>query len=200
MGFIYGIKLKFSRKSATLDIETVIDEAVATNFPISQLAFSLQQHVAPRVLQVRGCSSRPVQVNASILAGCKFSVPITRMYSLRSLKSLVAMHPRSNTEVFVDDTSMHCNGNSCDEVLDVHIPAMRAFKKRVRRLKQRLSSKAVIVSSSVKLNNLLAHELESNKLFFVKSKHARDLGISHSCGRKRPSHLLSERLKNLSIE
>ena len=70
----------FEKYFDALDVETVIDEAVATNFPISQLAFSLLQHVAPRVLQVRGCSSKSVQVNASILAGRKFSVPITRMY------------------------------------------------------------------------------------------------------------------------
>ena len=46
-----------------------------------------------------------------------------------------------------------------DEVLDVLIPAMRAFKKRVRRLKQRLSCKAAIVSSSVKLNKCIFKDM-----------------------------------------
>ena len=88
--------------------------------------------MAPRVLQANGCSSKLINTNASILAGCNISVPITRLYSLRALVSLNKEHPDSNTEVFVDDTSMHADGDCDQDVIDILIPAMRAFKGRVK--------------------------------------------------------------------
>ena len=57
----------------TMDLETIINEAFATKFPLGPLAFSLQQHMAPRVLQANGCSSKLVNINVSIfLNGLKF--------------------------------------------------------------------------------------------------------------------------------
>lgn len=70
----------FEKYFDTMDLETIINEAFATKFPLGPLAFSLQQHMAPRVLQANGCSSKLININASILAGCKISVPITRLY------------------------------------------------------------------------------------------------------------------------
>ena len=71
------------------------------------MAYALQQHLAPRVLQANGFSSAPARVNKSILAGCKYSVPFTRVYGLRQFIILNRNNPEANTELFVDDTSMH---------------------------------------------------------------------------------------------
>ena len=123
-----------------------------------------------------------------------FSVAFTRMYSFRSLKSLVEKHPSSNMSVLIDDTSMFSRGASCDAVLNILVPAMLSFQKQVGKLKLRLSLKAVIVSSSLKLTNLLTKELAIHKLVFTKAKHARDLGISHSCGKRTLNSILSDRM------
>lgn len=77
-----------------------------TEFPLGPFAFTVQQHLAPRVLQANRCSSTYIEINQGSLAGWELSVPLTRMLSLRSSKPLVHEHPHSNTKVFVDDTSM----------------------------------------------------------------------------------------------
>ena len=51
----------------TLDLETVMTEAVYNDFPLPQLAFALMQHMAPRVIQANGCSSQAIAVDKSIL-------------------------------------------------------------------------------------------------------------------------------------
>ena len=82
-------------------------EAVHTGFPPSQLAFALQQHAAPRALQAKGYSSKPIRVCKSFLAGCKYSCPINRSYLQRSMTQIAEEHPKAHPELFIDDTSMH---------------------------------------------------------------------------------------------
>ena len=87
--FFSSIFHDYGKYFDTLDLQTVFVNAVETNFPFSPLCFALQQHMAPRVLKANGCVSKAINVNASILAGCKLSVPITRLYSMRNLKMLI---------------------------------------------------------------------------------------------------------------
>ena len=54
-------------------------------------------------------------------------------------------YPEGNTQLYVDDTSMHAVGDSIQDVIDSLLPVMRFFKHIVRKLKLRLSPKAVIV-------------------------------------------------------
>ena len=44
------------KKNDTLDLNVLMEEAIHSGFPLDQLAFSLQQHMAPRVLQSCGVS------------------------------------------------------------------------------------------------------------------------------------------------
>jgi hypothetical protein len=100
----------------TLDLNVLMEEAIYSGFPLDQLAFSLQQHMAPRVLQSNGVSSQPIIINRSILAGCKNSVPFTRAYSQRDMMNLTKEHPEGNTQVYVDDTSMHAVGECSQDM------------------------------------------------------------------------------------
>ena len=152
-------------------------EAIHTDFPLGQMAFALQQHMAPRVLQASGASSPPINVNKSILAGCKYSVAMTRVYAMRNYIALDKQHEDANTDLFVDDTSMHASGETCQEVRDILVPAMRNFQIRVKKLKLRLSPKAAIVTSSMNLARTLNKELAQSGLRFVISQHSRDLGF-----------------------
>ena len=38
----------------TLDIQTILQEAIHTDFPLAKLCFAMMQHLAPRVLQPNG--------------------------------------------------------------------------------------------------------------------------------------------------
>ena len=126
----------------TLDVRQLMIESIYEEFPLDTLAYALQQHLAPRVLQVNGCSSRPLRVSKSILAGCKFSVAMTRVYLQRNMKRLCDTHSEANTELFVDDTTMHASGDTNEDVLQVLIPAMTFFQSCVKELKLKLSPKA----------------------------------------------------------
>ena len=57
----------YEKNFDTLDLSVLMEGAVYTDFPLAPLAFSLQQHMAPRVLQANGGSSKPIQINKSIL-------------------------------------------------------------------------------------------------------------------------------------
>ena len=130
----------------------------------------------------------------SILAGCKYSIAITRVYLMRNIKGLDEDHPEANTSLFVDDTAMHAKGISWQEIKSILIPALLSFKKRVSNLKLRLSPKAVIVTNNYKIIKLLAAELKKHKLFFVSVRSARDLGVDNTAGKRRPSKLVNTRL------
>ena len=96
----------------TLDLTTVMVESVCTGFPQKQLAYALQQHMAPRVVQANGRSSMPINIRKSILAGCKYSKAITKSYGQRNFVELVEDHHDANPELFVDDTSLRASGDS----------------------------------------------------------------------------------------
>ena len=109
-------------------------EAIKTEFPIRKLCFALQQHLAPRVLQANGNSSKPLLVNQSILAGCKFSVAMTRMYLKRRFTTIAKEEPKANPTLFVDDSSMHATAHDAVSIADILVPAMHSFKRKCNRL------------------------------------------------------------------
>jgi len=177
----------------TLDLRVLMVEAIFTRFPLGPMAFSLQQHMAPRVLQANGMSSVPITVCRSILAGCKYSVPFTRVYALREYTQLAKQHKHANPELFVDDTSMHAKGGTTFEVEDTLLSAMAAFKQIVHNLKLRLSSKAAIVTSCRRLGKSLNAKLAKLGLKFVIAEHSRDLGVTTTAGKARPNHIQKQR-------
>jgi hypothetical protein len=183
----------FDKFFDTVDLKTLMTEAIHSGVPISQLAFALQQHLAPRVLQACKQSSTPVQIVKSILAGCKYSVAMTRVYLKRGMTKVVEKHKDANTELFVDDTSMHTPGDDNEEVRQILIPAMLTFKEIVSKLKLTLSPKAGLVASNDKLATSLIKELASYGLFFNKFNNARDVGITTTAGKKRPNNLVKNR-------
>jgi len=88
----------------TIDIPILIDQAIG-HFPATELSLALQQHLAPRVIQVAGFSAQPIPVFKSILAGCAHSVAMTRNLLLQSVKEVEEHNlPATITKVHVDDT------------------------------------------------------------------------------------------------
>lgn len=62
----------------SIDIETLLENALRVEFPLRQLAFAILQHLAPRAFQLKGNCGVPLEVWNSILQGCKCSVAFTR--------------------------------------------------------------------------------------------------------------------------
>ena len=129
----------------------------------------------------------------TILAGHKFSVPYTRVYALRECKLPVKDHSRANTELFVDDTSMHAKAQTNMEVLNILVAALKQFGALVHKLKLSFSPKAAIVISIMRLARGLHVKLVKYGLKFVVPKLSRDLGITTTAGKSRPSNLQKDR-------
>ena len=52
----------FSNCFDTLDISTLLQEAIFNAFPAGPMAFAMQQHLAPRVIQIKNNCSPPVEI------------------------------------------------------------------------------------------------------------------------------------------
>ena len=91
--------------------------------------------MAPRVIQVNGFTSEAIHVFRSILAGCKSSVALTRVYSKRAINDIHVNHKESNPEVYVDDTCIQA-------INDIMVPAVPLFREEAKLLKLGLSDKA----------------------------------------------------------
>ena len=57
----------FEKFFDSIDIPKLLEQAVFTEFPARKLAFLIQQHVCPRVIQANGFTSKAVQVFRSRL-------------------------------------------------------------------------------------------------------------------------------------
>ena len=181
----------------TINISSLIIESIYSEYPPVDLALALQQHLAPRVIQVAGFSSTPVSITHSILAGCKQSCPMTKSLLKRSNEELHKKFPRAPPKVYVDDTSMICKENTWSAVQNNLAPCLIRFAKIVHKLNLSLSPKANLCTNLPKLSWRLKNELAEHDIHFKlpSQKGARDLGISFCAGRHRPCSLSSNRIK-----
>jgi len=183
----------FEKFFDSLDIPKLLEQAVLTSFPPSILSFLLQQHLAPRVIQASGFTSEALQVFRSIIAGCKSSVALTRVYLRNAIKEIDDKHPDANVNLFVDDTCMQSTGKEFDEALDKIVPAVALFGNKAAELGLGLSAKAVVTASSTKYAKGLKDELATYGMKFNVDMHARDVGVTHTAGSSRPSKQVIKR-------
>ena len=183
----------------SVDIIELLSEAIFTSFPPVQLALALQQHLAPRVIQVAGFSGEPVLVYISILAGCRFSVAMTRSLLMRAMQKTIKEHPETKTNVHVDDTAMLVTGSSRSYVYDTIVPTALSFAKQVRKLRLTLSSKGVIVCSDSSMAKYMQKELKLHGIDYQTELHARDLGISFTAAQSSPRVLLNKRFSRTKV-
>ncbi len=183
----------FHNLFGSLDLVTLIDKARQANFPLESLVRILAQHTAPKVIQLKDTlSSQGVSVSRYILAGCKFAIALTRVYLMRDYKALIARHTAIDISAHVDDTPMYTQGNSSDAKMAL-LQCASDFHKRMRKLKLSLSGKAGIVASNAIEGIKLAKSLAKVGVEATPSLEYRDLAVSFTAGRSRPSF----RLRNL---
>ena len=188
----------FHKLFDSIDIPVLIDEAIATDYPLCDLSLALQNHLAPRALQAGGFTSKAVQVYKSILAGCRQSVAMTRALLLRLMRRLATEHSSCPPAVHVDDTCMQKYGNDIPQVTNAIAPCILQFAKGVKKLGLTLSPKGVIVSSAAKVSAALCKEFQENGIIFKAATHARDVGVSYTANARTSVLLDSRILKNVS--
>jgi hypothetical protein len=179
----------------SIDIPTLLVEAIKVGFPAGKMSFLLQQHLAPRVIQANGFTSRAISVFCSIIAGCLSSVTLTRVFLKNAMTQICNKFPESNPAVFVDDTCLQAIANTMNEILDILVPAVTAFKSKADELKLSISPKSALTASADNLVQILHQELKSYGINFLIDNSARDVGITHTAGRARPNKLMISRFK-----
>jgi len=135
----------FEKFFDTIDIPILIEKAIELEFPILDLALTITQHMAPRIIQCDSFCSKPILVNRSILAGCRHSVALTRVLMLTGITKINIEHPLVSTDVYVDDTAMLTYGER-QESLDNITNAVIDFAKFAHSMHLKLSHKGVIVA------------------------------------------------------
>jgi len=142
---VIGVFHDFAKFFDTIDIEILINKAIEADFPMLDLALTIMQHVAPRIIQCDSFCGEAIIVNRSILAGCRHSVALTRVLLLFSMTELAVNNPIAQPEVYVDDTAMLAYGER-EETLENITKAVLEFTQMASKLKLKLSTKGVIVA------------------------------------------------------
>ena len=183
----------------TIDISVLLHEACSSEYPPVELCMALQQHLAPRVIQVCSFSSAQVTVINSILAGCKQSIPMTRTLLKNLMTKLYKSHPKAPPSVYVDDTTMSARHPKWSTVERRIVTCILDFAEGTKEIGLTLSDKATIVASHPTLAKRIQSELAAHGVIFQLTKRqegARDLGITNTAGKYRPYKLLGNRINN----
>ena len=189
----------FEKFFDSLDIKTLLEEALETEFPTTLLSFLLQQHLAPRIIQANGFSSDPLNVYKSIIAGCKSSVALTRVYLKRAIAHIDKRYPEANTKVFVDDTCMQSCSKGFDKTLQKVVPAVSMFGDKAKLLNLKLSPKATTTASSNKLAKQFKKEMyQEYKMTFQIDESSRDVGVTHTAAKIRAKKIIKTRFNKRS--
>lgn len=97
-----------------VNLHRLNQKAIQEGFPLPVLLLALQQHSAQRIIQAQGYLGKPIALNTSILAGCKFAVALTRVFFASELNALQEDHPGVAFGVHVDDTPIVAVGASTE--------------------------------------------------------------------------------------
>ena len=142
---LWGIQKYFD----SMVIPRLIVEAKALQFPASELALTLTVHAAPRRLKMGKSLGRIVSLMArSILAGCKRSTDLARLYLLQPIRKVYEHSTQVSTHQHVDDISSIAVFATSDWL---HRSALRSaiqLHRGLQDLQHEVSSKSLIIPVS----------------------------------------------------
>ena len=160
-----------------------MQQAINTAFPPQALTWALGQHLAPRVVQGEGISSSPQLVSRSILAGCKHSIALVKMYLKEDLSRLMRDHTSIGVSAYVDDITITARQLSRYDLTIQVLEAMRSFSGIANKLKLVLSDKGQLVCSDTRQGAKVAKSLSKLGIPVTHVYQARDLGVVNAAGK-----------------
>ena len=99
----------FTKFFDTINVQVLFEEAAKLGFPLRQLLLSTIVHHSPRRLKLGATIGDAISnLGRSILAGCKRSTHLARVYTLRMVRELSSTHASTRTYQHVDDISNWC--------------------------------------------------------------------------------------------
>jgi hypothetical protein len=152
--FLWDLKKIFD----SINIPMLVEEAERTGFPLRQLALSLAVHLAPRRLRLGKAIGMPIlEIGQSILAGCKRSTHLARVYTVTGIKELDDAHPDVSTGQHVDDVSNLAVGRNEDELVGRAVRYAAHFASIMKRLRMTISCKSMVVPATKAAARIAKH-------------------------------------------
>lgn len=185
----------FKKFFDSLDIDVLVEEALAVDFPMMELALSLQIHLAPRRLKMGTAIGDAVtELGGSILAGCKRSTGFARTYTLRFVIGLARRFRQVSLYQHVDDMTNLCKPTFNNNLVTLALQYAMAFKEGVDKLRLTISDKTTVVPLNDDTKRLCRIANRAN----IPMKAAAggvDIGVDSSSGTRRVTAKQKERLR-----
>ena len=178
----------------TVDIVILIDQLLATDWPVRQAAVALQVHIAPRTITGVGLVSAVThQVYTSLIAGCQYSNSVLHALLHELLDSVHRVYPIQRSREFVDDIAQNDRGDASRVRVSL-AGAASHLARGFRALKLIYSKKkSIVVASDPKLASQIASDLAREGFPITASRRVRDLGVDATAGRYRTTKVLKSR-------
>ena len=180
----------------SVNLDSLCSSAIEHNFPKSMLVFALAQHTAPRVIQLGAFCGEPIPISSSIIAGCKFSLALTRCFLKSEYTHVADDNPDVELHTYVDDSPITAHLESPLHAVAAIVSAMTSFKASTRRLKLSLSPKAGVVSNKFAVAHTISKRLAAKGIIMRAFKSYRDTGASYCGGSSKCKDISNKRFIN----
>ncbi len=141
-------------------------------------------HSAPRVIQHATACSFPIQIFKSILAGCTFSVPLTRCLLRDDVEDIIYHNQGGTINTYIDDIPITLSDRSKLRFKRNIINIAKMYSVKCKGLLLLLSPKSVICTSDFKMSVEIAKILRRKGIHYQPQRDVRDLGITFTAGLK----------------
>ena len=175
----------------SIKISELIQAAMENEFDPVLLYLVLSVHLAPRRLMIEtaggACYSDCIGVGDwSILAGCVFSIDLTKLVMARVLERVLLQHPGQPMQTWVDDLFLYMV-SKCPESLATHFADV-IYSTRSSLAGSGLEMNVVkssALASSSELRRLLTTALKTKGVKMPVASTGKDLGLDLNLGKKR---------------
>ena len=124
----------------SIDVKTLIAEAKLLGFPLMELALSLAVHHAPSRLKLgKALGEAIAALGCSIIAVCKRSTSLARVYTLLMVDDLDKGHPSVELHIHVDDVPNEVKADGDKGLIEVALDYSVHFKEHTDRLSLTIS-------------------------------------------------------------
>jgi len=165
-----------------IDMLKVLEAARLYHFPPTELVLLFLEHLAPRLLRIKGAYAPAIHPHRSAIAGCRGSQQFARIILKRVLYHVHSrFSPALTTSSWIDDVNQRTEGHE-EEVVTRMVQAGISLARGIKGLGLVIADKSRVVASNRKLAKKIASRLSKKGIPIQDAATAADLGIDRGSG------------------